>query len=43
MLPATIIKVGYYQEKNNDYKYPLFISSTEDHYIIGLDGAINKY
>ena len=43
MLPATITTVGYYQEKGNDYKYPLFISKTQERYIIDLDGTINKY
>lgn len=43
MLPATITTVGYYQEKGNDYKYPLFISKTQERYIIDLDGTINEY
>ena len=43
MIPVNIDSIGYYQEINNNYKYPLFISSTKDAYILYSDGTIYKY
>jgi len=39
MLPY-ITDMGYYEELNNSYKYPLFISKIEDRYIIDSDNQI---
>lgn len=43
MLPSVINATGYYQEKDDDYKYPLFVSSTGENYILYPDGTIYKY
>lgn len=42
MLPSIIDSVGFYQENNSDKK-PLFISKTNDGYILYPDGTIYKY
>lgn len=42
MLPPLAGSLGYYKEKGNNYKYPLFISATNDRYILNQDGTIYK-
>ena len=42
MLPPLTGSLGYYEEKGNNYKYPLFISATNDRYILNQDGTIYK-
>lgn len=41
MLPPVIKYIGYYQIPSNTYKYPLFISSVNDRYILYPDGTIH--
>lgn len=43
LLPPTIEELGIYREKDNEYSYPLFISSTGNRYIISQDGTIYSY
>lgn len=38
-----VFLIGYYQEKNSEYKYPLFVSSTKESYILYSDDTIYKY
>lgn len=43
MLPSVINAIGYYQEKNNEYKYPLFVARTGESYVLYPNGTIYKY
>ncbi len=42
-VPADIFSIGYYEEANDNNKYPLLISNTENRYIIDKDGKIYTY
>jgi len=42
LVPNTIF-IGYYQENNSKTKYPLFISTIHDYYILYPNGEIYKY
>ena len=43
VLLPSINQIGYFEETNNNYKYPLFISEIEDRYILDENGIIYKY
>ncbi len=43
VLVPSIIKIGYYQEKGDINRYPLFISSINERYVLQNDGKIYKY
>lgn len=43
VLLPSIERYGIYNEKGNDYNYPLFVSQTEDRYILYPDGTIYTY